>query len=480
MKSYKIIKTATVVLTFAFIASCKKFVEIPPPTTELVTSSVLNNAATATGAQTVIYSQMVANKESLLMAFYTGLLGDELTNYSTNPPYVEFYKNAMTALVGFGPWDNAYNYIYQANAIITGITNNASISPSIENQLIGESKFVRAFWLFYLTNLYGDVPLITTTDYASNETISRTPQLQVYTQIVSDLISAESLLNSNYIDASDTTQTTERTRPNKSAAAALLAKVYLYEGDYADAKTQASSVINNSLYQLVGLGQDSVFAANSMEAIWQLAIPLPTEYNTPDGRYFILLAQPGSGGISCTISPQLLNSFEPGDLRRLNWIDSIQTNSPAMTYYYPYKYKVQNGSPGSSPVTEYNMVFRLAEQYLIRAEAEANVGDMADAANDLNIIRARAGLAPSTILTASSNLQQADSAILHERQAELFTEWGNRWLDMIRLGYVNSIMGAPGNVCQYKTGTWSLKDTLFPIPQSEIFLDHNLTQNVGY
>ena len=72
------------------------------------------------------------------------------------------------------------------------------------------------------------------------------------------------------------------------------------------------------------------------------------------------------------------------------------------------------------------MIFRLAELYLIRAEAAAELGNLATALSDLNIVRARAGLAASTAVTQ----QQVLSAIMHERQTELFTEWGNRWFDL--------------------------------------------------
>jgi starch-binding outer membrane protein, SusD/RagB family len=470
MKSYMLKIVGILVGIVCFFTHCKKFVQIDPPTTELVTASVFNNSATATSAQTTIYSEMYANKESSSMAEYTGLLSDELTNYSTAISNVQFYTNAMTAEQGTGPWVTAYNYIYQANAIIAALQNNSAIAPSIVAQLTGESKFIRAFWFFYLTNLYGDIPLVTNTDYATNATISRTPRVQVYTQIISDLKDAQALLSSNYVDASDTTVTTERTRPTKWAATALLARVYLFTGDYTDAKTQASSVISNTgLYSLCP-NLNNVFLANSTECIWQLAIPLPTFYNTYDGYLFILTSAPNN----VAISPQLLNSFEQGDSRRLNWIDSFQT-STSPTYYYPYKYKVQSGTN----VTEYEMILRLAEQYLIRAEAEAQLNDLTDAVSDLDVIRTRAGLGniPDSIASSESAML---TAILHERQVELFTEWGNRWFDIIRTGVVNSVMGTPGNVCQFKEGSWVPTDTLYPIPQSERTLDPNLTQNLGY
>jgi hypothetical protein len=460
-----------VLLAFAFVGvvGCKKFVEIQPPATQLVTASVFNNNSTATSALLSIYTQMFNNMESYNMSANCGLLSDELTNYSNNVPQTLFYQNSMTAIQTIGPWTNAYSYIYQANAIIEALTNNASLSPGVVKQLTGESLFVRAFWHFYLANCYGDVPLVTTSAYNVNATISRTAKSQVYQQIITDLLKAQGLLSANYVDASDTTVTTERVRPTSLAAAALLARVYLYEGDYSDAKTQATAVINNSQFSLDTV--NGVFLANNTEAIWQIATPLPTQLNTYDAFYFILLAAPGNTtGGSTTISTQLMNSFEPGDLRRANWIDSVSNGG--QPYYFPFKYKVYQ----STSVTEYTTVLRLAEQFLIRAEAETQLNDLPDAITDLNKIRSRAGLGPVSPSTQSGAL----AAIMQEREVELFTEWGHRWFDLIRTGSVNTVMGGTTGVCAAKGGSWSSTDTLFPVPQIERSSDPNLSQNPGY
>jgi len=473
------------VLLVFFTSDCKQFVETPPPSTQLVTTSVFSNSTTATSALTSIYTQMVNNADSYYMASYSGLLSDELTNYSNLVFMQDYYTNDMnpSSSTPFGRWSYYYNYIYQANAILSALQGNGNIIQPIEQQLIGESKFIRAFWLFYLTSCYGDVPIVTSTNYTLNNLIVRSPQTQVYQQIISDLSTAIPVLNSNYIDITDTAITIERTRPNQAAAEALLARVYLYTGKYDSAKILSTAVINNNLYNLCTnlsplMGTNSVFLMNSTEAIWQLAIPLPNGFNTPDGENFILTGAPSTGSsvvYNCTtISPQLLTAFEPGDLRRKYWIDSTANTTPH--YYFPYKYESNN----TSKVTEYVMVLRLAEQYLIRAEAEANLGDMSDAATDLNIIRNRANLGPSPTLISGSTLQQADSAILHERQVELFTEWGHRWFDLIRAGAVDTVMGTPGNVCAAKGGSWNADDILYPISNAQISLDPNLTQNAGY
>jgi starch-binding outer membrane protein, SusD/RagB family len=202
-----------------------------------------------------------------------------------------------------------------------------------------------------------------------------------------------------------------------------------------------------------------------------LATPLPTTVDTYDGNFFILLSSPQGG--CCALSPQLLNSFEPGDMRRIDWVDSFYTSTAS--YYYPFKYKVKGGT-AITTVTEYEMVLRLAEQYLIRAEANAQQGNTGAALYDLNVIRKRANLQNYSGATDESSLL---TAILHERQVELFTEWGHRWLDLIRTGNGNSVMSL---VTPQKGGTWNSDgyQLLYPIPQSELSVDYNLSQNSGY
>lgn len=481
MKSINKYRTFLLLSSIIVIAtSCKKFVEIGPPQTALVTESVFANNATATTAVTAIYIQMYNNLESYLISQVNGLLSDEQQNYSTVTTQVQFYTNAMLATSGTtGEWTNAYNYIYQANAVMEGLKGNSNIYPSVSRQLTGEALFIRAYWLFYLTNCYGAIPLTTTTDYKVNESLSRTPRAQVYQQVITDLLQAQSLLSPNYVDISDTVTSTDRVRPNKWAATALLARAYLYASDWKDAQAQATAVLNNpSLYSLDTL--NGVFLAansNHKEAIWQLATPLPSTINTNDGQYYILQSAPSNTLGATALSQQLMASFEDGDNRRAKWVDSIAFGTTV--YYFPYKYQVYDNTHNPNSRTEYTMVLRLAEQYLIRAEAEAEQNNLSGATTDLNAIRTRAGL-PNIPGTIASSQTAMLKAILHERQVELFTEWGHRWFDLNRTHSADSVLGAPGNVCQYKGGTWNATDSLYPIPQSERNSDPNLSQNVGY
>ena len=147
------------------------------------------------------------------------------------------------------------------------------------------------------------------------------------------------------------------------------------------------------------------------------------------------------------------------------------TSYNGTTFYYPYKYKKGDDySSNPPPPTEYYIVFRLAEQYLIRAEARAQQGNIGGGQADINLIRNRSGLA-NTIASDKGNLL---SAVEHERQIELFAEWGHRWLDLKRTNRADQVLGA------IKGASWQSTDKVYPIPQSQIQLNPFLTQNPGY
>ena len=452
------------------ILSCKKFVDVSPPVTQLVGSSVYSTDPTAAAAVTGIYQTMVKAGDPIGggdagMSALLGLSSDEFDLYPNNNVLQnQVYANSVTSNSDIQFWNKFYNYIYQANAAIEGLTSSAGVTPSMRRQLMGEVLFIRAFCHFYLLNIYGDVPLVLKSDYNINKLISRTSQSMVYEQIVADLKESKMLLSDDFL-ATDGTITSDRVRPNKATATALLARVYLYLEKWDDAEVETSLLLNNNTYQLQ-TDLNNAFLKNNSEAIWQLEPP-DFGFNAPDAEFLVAYLYYG-GPVSVApflISDTLINSFEAGDQRKTNWI--INSGD----YYFPYKYKLYY--TGQPPV-EYPTVFRLAEQYLIRAEARAHLNKLEDALSDLNAIRSRAGL---TNLTTSLTKEQILTAIAHERQVELFTEYGHRWLDLKRTNKVNTVMDV---VTPGKGGTWQSTDQLYPIPLFEIQADPNLTQNPGY
>jgi hypothetical protein len=442
-----------------FFSSCKRFVEIDSPITQITSSSVFTSEATATAAVVGIYSRMMqgsgfASGGTNSILVLSGLSSDEFKSYSN--PGNQFYTNSLLPtndnVRGF-LWNEPYQYIYTANSILEGLGSSYGVSAAGKQELTGEAKFVRAFCYFYLVNLFGDVPLHLTTDYRNNNVAFRTPQSQVYQQIIADLKDAQNSLPGDYAFSDG-----ERTRPNKWAATALLARVYLYMEDWANSETQSTSIINSSAYALV-TDLDNVFSKNSSEAIWQL-LPVQPGFNTNEGRYLILTSIP----TIVSLSDYVANAFEAGDQRKAKWVGSFTSGST--TYFYPFKYKTKSGSD----LTEYSMVFRLAEQYLIRAEARARQDNIPGARNDLNTIRTRAGL-PDTNDSLQADLLRD---IMQERRVELFAEWAQRWFDLKRTNSIDAILGP------VKGTTWQPTDALYPIPQLEIQNDPNIVQNTGY
>lgn len=470
----------SILLLVIMATACKKFVEIDPPVSQITAPSVYSNNTSAAAVMSGLYSTMNTNpglsSGNVSIGYLEGLASDELKNFSSDPMLTQFYTNALTSASGASSnnyyWPEIYNEIHIANAVIEGLLNSKSANLSMFPQLMGEAKFMRAFLHFYAVNLYGDVPLITTTDYLANNKIARSPVSLIYQQIVQDLNDAKNNLSDNYLDQFGA-ETSARVRPNKGAAEALLARAYLYMGNKWDsAEIAATDVINNNVGYTIDSNLTQVFTGiNNQEAIWQL-LPVSPGYNTFDGYYYVLTSTPGTGQFSVGLSDSLVNAFETDDKRLANWVGTLTDNTT--NYNYPNKYKIGVSDPGI-PVTEYVMVLRLAEQYLIRAEARAQQGNIAGAQADLNVIRQRAGL-PNTTANTKEDLL---FAIAHERRVELFTEWGHRWFDLKRTNTLNAVMGT-GGVCAAKGGTWSPDWALIPIPLGELQLNPKLTQNQGY
>lgn len=466
-------KGALAVILFISVAgvSCKKFLNVGAPKTELVSELVFGDEVTAANAMVSIYGDMM-NSNNFISDYgsqYLGYASDELKSIAS--PISPYYTNSLTT-VNDDFWSAGYKYIYQANAVREGV-ERSSLPDSTKNQLTGETIFIRAFCHFYLVNLFGDIPYINSTDYRVNNLAVREPVSQVYDKILKDLLQARDLVRNYYMDGSNKEYlygTPEKVRPNKAVVTAMIARVYLYMGNWAKAEEEATSLINNPRYSLPATLTD-VFLKNSPETIWQLQPSNPAYLNGYSGYNYILN---GSYGTRPILMDALWNAPEPGDKRKSVWMGTY--SSFMGSQHFSYKYRIASAY---SPATEYYMVFRLGEQYLIRAEARANQNNVAGAADDLNILRARARETPADLPPYPATLNQGDCliAVAHERQVELFTEWGHRWLDLKRTGKADQVLGP------LKGSTfWQTTDQLFPIPQAQLDLNPNMSghQNPGY
>jgi hypothetical protein len=442
--------------------ACNKSITTDPPQDQMTAGKVFADDEGAEAAMTGYYLDAMNAGRGFLnggLSLEAGLAADELDCTAPYPRDDSFRRNAVLPAdpINSNFFTTAYHLLLDLNSVLVGVAGSNGMSVPVKAELKGEAEFHRALIYFQLVNLYGPVPLVLETNYAVNERLSRTSVDSVYAQMAVDLRDAIGLLPADYLSA--TGFAGNRTRPNRAAALALLARVELYLGRWAVADSAASVVIGDGRY-LLEPSLDSIFLATSREAIWQLQ-PVRGNMATADGQAFLQLLAGGRPGFFLT--PQLLAAFEPGDARQSHWMRSVVYKG--VTYSTPYKYK----QLVSVADAEYEMVLRLAEQYLIRAEARAQEGDVAGGLADLNLVRARAGLGALMVTGAADLL----AAIGRERRIELFCEWGHRWMDLKRSGQANAVLGL-------LKSSWQGSDVLWPIPAAELAASPGMAQNPGY
>jgi len=385
-----------------------------------------------------------------MLSQYIGCASDELSYSFASSFQTNTYISTDGTAGQF--WSTGYQNIYDINACLTGIATTNAVTDSTKQALLGELKVLRAMNYFYLVNLYGGVPVVTTIDYKVNNIIARSSVDSVYNFIIKDLKDARSVLKAKYPSAG-------RARPNLYTADALLARTYLYHGQYADAEAMVNEVTNSGLYSLVDV--NNVFLQGSNEAIWQIPA-VGTSNQTTEATNFVPSSIYSVPNWQAT--NYLLDSMETNDLRKASWVGVWTVNKVNYNYVNKYKQRLYTATP-----VEGYVMLRDAEQYLIRAEARAMQNNLSQALDDINIVRKRAGLPNSRAVNQNDIL----NAIMHERQIEFFCEWGHRWFDLKRTGRVDAV------ISKIKTG-WVPTAALLPVPNSEIQNDPFLTQNPGY
>lgn len=451
-------KLQYLLIVFVLSASaCQDFVKIDPPNNQVTNETVFRDEETARAAMAGLLVEIAQTPDfsNSTSSILTGLSADELTTNQSE--YVEFQTNDLQPNNPnlYRLWKPGFRFIYRANTILEGLENSPSVRAELRNQLLGEAHFIRAFCLWQLMNLYGKVPTPLTTDLKQNATLPRSNVDDVYDVILSDLSNARRLLPK--------TLPSDRTaflRPTYWAATALLARVFLSKEHWSDAEEMASEVIEAGKGAFALEELHNVFLVGSAESIWQIQQVVPG-LGTWDAHAFM----PVQGTPPFQVTPDLLQAFEPGDMRKSVWLDSVSADNDHI-YYYPAKYH------SLFQAKEYHTELRLSEMYLVRAEARIHDGKPEDGINDLNIIRRRAGL-NDIDLDADANTELL-TAIEAERQTELFCE-GHRWYDLKRWAMADVRLSA----IAYKR--FISTDILYPVPQTEIEINTKLQpQNEGY
>lgn len=437
------------------ISGCEDFLEVEVPKDQVDQIKIFNDDRTAISAMSSVYSQLRnggflsgnSSGAGLLLGCYT----DEVVPASIqNTDYRSFYDLSVlstnTAVAGL--WEASYKQIFAVNSLIEGIDNSEGMSISTRNQLKGEALTIRAVIHFYLTQTYGSIPYVFTTNYKQNSSISKLSSEKILNLALDDLTQAKELIQEAY-------PSVERVRINKAVVQGFLARMYLYQGNWESALEHAQELIGNIDYELENVNE--VFYKESKEAIWQLK-PQSAGYNTNEGSIYIYQSLPAP---YVKLSLELYEAFEQDDLRKSGWIGSVDDAN-----LFAFKYKAKGMT---SPSREYSIVLRLAEMYLIAAEASARQGNWQQASNFINKIRNRAGLENISV----TGLQNALDVIIRERRLEFFCEFGHRFYDLKRLGRLAEMAVTKPQ--------WKPYFELLPLPERELLLNKNmLPQNEGY
>lgn len=359
-----------------------------------------------------------------------------------------------------------YRNIDIANNIITYVAN-MDIEQATKDDLIGQAYFVRGLSYFDLARFFGGFPHVygemgVVIALEPSEGISeedfrpRSSLAETYAQVESDLLQALSLLPETRSSAS-----LSREKATKPAARALLARYYLYNQQWDLAAQYATDAIAN---RPLNVPFATIFSAeNTEESLFEL------QFNNVDvgglRRWYFPSTLSARGGCALHEATYEMITANPDDARA-----SLIARNPVTGTYYPTKW--------SDPQDGDNFqLLRMAEQYLIRAEARAEMGNVAGAVEDLNVVRNRAGVAPTT---ASGRAELLD-AILAERLLEFVGE-GQRWFDVIRRGLGTTVFSniTRTNGSQPSYSLSSPGRQVFPIPSVEMRANTNLIQNEAY
>lgn len=396
---------------------------------------------------------------------FAELTADNLIHIGTKKEYRQFSENSIVTENAYveGMWNSCYDGINRVNNILNEIDAVTGVDDSQLEFYKGECYFLRAFLYHTLVKYYGGVPIRKepTVGISDEElSIPRASVADVYSLIIDDLTTAETKMagsgKGNSVSA------------NEGAVKALLARVYLYNEQWGNAVTKAQEVIDMG-YQLVdSTSYASLYdeQATNSEIIFQIDfandddVNAIADYFMPDARFEVAAWR------TTAREQSIADEFEEGDYRKEATVGV--TPFQGVDEFYCKKYDDIVGESDNV------IVLRLAEMYLIKAEAlnEQSYEADGDAFVALNTIRERAGL---TELTSAEVATQDDFrlAVEKERRLELAFE-GHRMIDLRRTGRAADVLPDIGTFV-------SANQMLLPIPQSEVDLNTAITaNNPGY
>ncbi len=437
-------------MTLSSLTSCDSFLDVEPKASISDEQTIYDKASAETALRGVYNAVASANYYGTSFQSIGYLSGDNIQWTGSQSQVQEFINhkvNAENATVS-NAWIAIYATINRANQVISKVpaVTDPTLTDALKNPIVGEAYFIRALAYFDLARTWGGVPLITqpTSTPYDNSGIKRSTQAETYAQVLKDLDAAEPLL----------AETVNRYHATRKTVWALKSRYYLYQKDWAKAEEYATKVIADAANYKVLTPYNAFFASNvrgTQESVFEIFYNGTSEINDHRGQW-----QPQTNGGTRQWAPNdafvtLVNDPLKGGNRSTLVAKDNQNRWYGNLYYR---------SPGSDP----SYVIRIAELYLIRAEAQAQQAKLTDAATDLNLIRSRAGL-PAT---AAATKDELLLAVENERRIEFALE-PHRWFDLVRTGRAAAVLNIT-DPNRY----------LMPIPSVQLQTDKALEQNPGY
>ena len=483
----------SITAAFLLLFSCSKSFLNKIPESSLTTGNFPKSAVDAESELTGAYDWMVyyTNFYQYDNYFNTDGKSDNCyvnsDNVSAEQP-LEYFSTVTSANTNIQrDWQELYNEIRATNAVLDDVPNitDPALTSARKAMILGEAKFLRANHYYWLVTEWGECPIILSVTNGGNLSPKRNTVPEVYAQIVADLKSADSVLEAAPYNG-------QLGRATKGAAEALLAKTYAQMGDYTNSLSYCNKVISSGTYSLVANFANLWGEANknNAESIFELQANA-IAYGFFGFEIFDFVASDGFPKRDIA-SANLIAAFKAAGDSGVRYQTTINWQIPGAAFVMPpnawdpnlpipfmNKYPDANGYNSPDDI----VLIRLADIILLAAEANNQLGNINDATTLLNQIRTRAGL-PNTTATTKADLA---IAILNERQLELVFEC-TRWNDLLRAdanGVVNivTLMNAQvdshGNNLNYNMNP-NKYQYIFPVPQEDLLLNKNLTQNPGY
>jgi hypothetical protein len=452
------IKFLPIIFSVLFF-SCEESLLDFPPQTQIEDGAIIISQSSAEKALVGVYASISGISGTAILTYETAADNVILNSLRTVTVPTLRADGGVTGgadRTNGGGYGSYYTLINRANHVITAVNelNDNLFTTGSKDKILAEAHTLRAFAYFDLARTYANVPIVLTPSTATNQLgIKKSLKADVFKQVESDLDIAESKWNGNSWNVN-------KGRVSLWAVYAFKARLYLYQERWNDAENYASKLILNPELQLTGLeeGNNWYETRFSSEGIFEVACS--TSEGNPVRSNFATAAEGGLGDyIAAPDFADLLNDPNTGGKRSL-----YLKHEPSVAAWL---IRIYNKSDRSSSV----FLFRLAEQYLIRAEARLRKAtpDIPGAIADINEIKRRAGV-PLLDTPGTWSRDELLLALEDENRYEFAFE-GHRYPDVIRTGRAGEVFGALNPI--YKDSRY----WVVPIPTSELKDDPDLEQN---